>query len=172
MVRRKSILVSLIIGLIVSAGACVKEETDRSDKRKVEKPGQRAGAETANTGIVEFIKKQKLVNFQSTTIGNAFDSYEYVTKKEWEAAFLQSGHVTIDFSGWFEPKTLSDNDSKDGVTGRGIVITFVIEPNGSFYAFMVSKIESRSDGKIYRYQVNDIAGMLDKIYANKKITFS
>jgi hypothetical protein len=169
MARRKFYLASLTLVLIVFAGACVNE--DRHDNQKVEKSGQQSEAESAVVGIVDFIKKQKLVNFKSTTIGHAFDSYRYLTKKEWKAAVLQSRHVTVDFTGWFERETLSDKDIRDGITGRALEIKFVIEPNGSFYVFMVSKIESKSDGKVYRFQSDDIAGILDNIYANKNIAF-
>jgi hypothetical protein len=94
-----------------------------------------------------------------------------LTKKEWKAAVLQSRHVTVDFTGWVERETLSDKDIRDGITGRALEIKFVIEPNGSFYVFMVSKIESKSDGKVYRFQSDDIAGILDNIYANKNSAF-
>lgn len=170
MVRRKFILVSLMICLTVFVGACAKEGTDSLDKRNAEKPGQQSGAETTDAGLVGFIKKQKLVNFQSVTIGNAFESYKHMTKKEWKLEPLKSGHFTVDFIGWFDPGTLSDKDSKDGVIGRGLDVKFVINSDGSFYLFMISMIEAKSDGKEYRHQLNDSAGILDSIYANKKIS--
>lgn len=161
----KALLLSLMIGVSLIFGACAKESTNSADKRNVEKPG----AETANAGLVNAIKNGKLANHQSTTIGNAFDSYKYLTKKEWKGASLQSGHFTVDFTGWFEPGTVSDNDIKGGVTGSGINVKFVINPDGSYYVFMVSKIESRSDGKVYGDELQDSAGILASIYANKKI---
>ena len=169
MTRRRSFVVSLVIGLIVLAGACDKKGTDSSEKQNVESPGPQGQSETVYSGLIEFIRKQKLVNYPSATIGKAFDSYSHVTKKEWKETSMQKGRFAVDFTGWFEPAILNDNDNKDKVAGKGLDVTFIIEPNGSYYVIMVSMIESRSDGKIYRSQSLDIAGMLDKIYANKKI---
>ncbi|MDA8241073.1 MAG: hypothetical protein M0Z67_11980 [Nitrospiraceae bacterium] len=162
---RKLLLLLLIVGLILGAGACKKGVTDSPDKQKVEKPA----AGTPNAGLIDFIKKQKLVNYQSTTIGNAFDSYSYLTKKEWKVEQQKSGPFTIDFIGWFGSDALKDEDIKKGVTGKGLDVMFVIEPNGSFYAFMASILEARNDGKIYRNQLADTAGVLAKIYGNQKI---
>jgi hypothetical protein len=117
------------------------------------------------------IKNGKLANFQSITIGNAFDSYMYLTKKEWKQTSLKSGHITVEFIGWFEPGTLNDKDMKNGITGRGLEVMFVVNPDGSYYVFMVSMLEAKSDGNVDRHQLNDIAGILAKIYANTKITF-
>ncbi len=156
----------LALGVILLVSACTKEAANTSDKRNTERPG---GTETASISLVDVIKKQKLANYQSTTIGNAFDSYRYLTKKEWKAESLKSRHFTVDFSGWFEHPTLNEEDLKDGITARGLEVKFVVEPDGSFYVLMVSKIESRSDGKMYRYQLQDGTGILASIYANRKI---
>lgn len=164
MTRFRSFFVTLVIVATVFVGACAK----KGDKPN---PGQRSGTETANLGLVNAIKKGKLINYQSTTIGDAFDSYKYLTKKEWKAAILKSRHMTVDFTGWFEPDTLNDKDIKDGIRGRGIDVKFVINPDGSYYVFMVLKIESKSDGKVYGYELRESAGILANIYANKKIIF-
>lgn len=163
-------LASLIIGLAFFAGACSKAGKDSSSKQNVEKPAQHSGAETTNSGLIDVIKNGKLVNFQSITIGNAFDSYKYLTKKEWKATSLKSHAITVDFTGWFEPGTINDKDKQDGITAKGLNVKFVIEPNGSYYVFMVTKLESKSDGKIYGTELQDNAGILASIYANKKIS--
>lgn len=175
MAKIKFFFVTMAVGIFMLVAACTKEGVDSSDKKIVENSVQGTEAKTANDGLVNVIKKGKLVNYQSTTIGKAFDSYKYLTKKEWKAATLKSRHSTVDFIGWFEPNawfdsnSLSDKDIKNGITGRGINIKFVIEPNGSYYVFAVSKIESKSDGKVYGYELRDIAGILANIYENKKI---
>lgn len=164
-----------MIGVTVFVGACAKEGTNgpdkQPDKQNIEKPEQSKGVEKANDGLVNAIKNGKLANFQSTTIGNAFDAYRYLTKKEWKAEQQKSGPFTVDFIGWFEPGSLNDKDVKDGITARGLEVKFVVEPNGSFYVFMVSMLEIKSDGKAYRNQLTDSAGILANIYANKKIIF-
>jgi hypothetical protein len=161
------LLVSLVT---VFACACAKESPKVPDKLNTEKPAQSTVAEEATDGLVNAIKKGKLVNYQSTTIGNAFESYKYLTKKEWKSESLKSRHFTVDFTGWFGPDTLNDSDIKNGVTGKGINVKFVINTDGSYYVFMVSKIESSSDGKVSVYELQDSAGILANIYANKKIS--
>ena len=164
----------MLIGATLFAGACAKEGTNGPDKQpdtqNADKSKPSKGAEAPNLGLVNVIKNGKLANYQATTIGNAFDSYKYLTKKEWKAESLKSRHVTVDFIGWFGPDTLNENDIKDGVTGKGIDVKFVINPDGSYYVFMVSKIEAKSDGNVYGYELQDSAGILTNIYANKKIS--
>lgn len=170
MIKSRYFLVSLMIGATVLAGACTKDGKESLNKQNVAKPAEHSDAETPNAGIIKVIKNGRLANFKSATIGSAFDSYKYLTKKDWQAAPLKSGHVTVDFAGWFEPNTLNDRDIKDGVTARGLNVKFVIEPDGSYYVFMVSKLESKSDGKIYSSELQDSAGILASIYANRKIS--
>lgn len=67
-----------MIGVIIISGAYSKEGADSSDKRAVQKTAQDSGERLVNAGLIDFIKRQKLVNFTSTTIGNAFDSYRYL----------------------------------------------------------------------------------------------
>lgn len=156
---RTDLFLSMMVAVALIFCGCAKEEKETADKGKQE------------VGLVDFIKKQKLANFQSNTIGNAFDSYRYLSKKEWRDPQLVSGHYTVDFVGWFEPATVKDEDVKHGVTGRGLEIKFVVNPDGSFYVFMVSTLESKSDGNVYKSQRSDVAGILASIYENKKITF-
>jgi glycine dehydrogenase subunit 1 len=70
-----------------------------------------------------------------------------------------------------EPDALTDKDVRNGITGRGLEVIFVVNPDGSYYVFMVSMLEAKSDGNVDRHQLNDIAGILANIYANTKITF-
>lgn len=170
MALRKSVflLIFVMIGVTVLIGACKKGDAGRSSSM-IHGPGSEAN--TGDAGIVPVLKNGKLANYQSTTIGKAFDSYAYVAKKEWKSEALKGQQFIIDFIGLLDPETLNDNDRKDGVTSRWIDVTFLINADGSYYVFMVSRIESKADGKTYRYQVGDIAGILDKIYANKKIVF-
>lgn len=149
----------IIIILSLAFNAC--------SKAKDEKPLKKA--DTPNGGLVEVIKKGKLADFQSVTIGEAFDSYKYLIKKDWKANILKSGHVTVDFTGWFEDSELNDEDIKRGVKEKGLEVKFVIEPNGLYYAFMVSKMELISDGSILKSEYPDINGILKKIYSNEKI---
>ncbi len=160
----------MIIGVFLFVASCTKEGAESPDKNINNKPPEISSAEQPkDSGLVKVIKAGRLTNYKSKTIGKAFDSYSYLTKKEWKATALKSKHITVDFFGWFKPESLSGKNVKDGITCRGINVKFVIEPNGAYYVFMVSKIESKSDGKIYGYPLQDINGVLASIYANKKI---
>lgn len=166
----KFFFITLMIVVTVFIYACAKEGTDGPDKNIVKKPAEFSSVEQPKDGgLTKAIKEGRLTDYKSKTIGKAFDSYKYLIKKEWKATIFKSKHVTVDFIGWFKPETLSDKDINDGITGRGINVKFVIEPDGSYYVFMVLKIESKSDGKVYGYQLQDSAGILANIYANKKI---
>lgn len=165
----KYFLLVLVTGMTFFIVACSKEKMDSPDINIVGHSVNKDVNEPSNVGLVNVIKNGKLVDFQTATIGNAFDAYSYLTKKEWKAATLKSRHVTVDFTGWFGPETLSDKDNKDGIAARGINIKFVIEPNGSYYVFMVSKLEAKADGKIYGSELREGNTVLADIYANKKI---
>ncbi len=162
-------LVLLMIGAIM-AGACTKQRTDDPGKPTIHNSGPKVqGKEHA--GMIDVLKRQKLAGYDSMTIGNAFDAYQYLTKKEWKQASLKSGQTTIDFIGWYDTGIIDERAVKKGIKGKGIGATFVIDPNGSYYVLMVSSLELRADGSIYGSQLADTKGILAKIYANKKISF-
>lgn len=162
---RNFFVLLLTAGTICLFGACSKANVDSTEKGS----GQHGSEKSADPDLISFVKTHKLANFQSRTIGGAFDSYKYLTNKEWKME-QQGGSFTVDFLGWLEPESLNDSDVKTGLTSKGIDIKFVIEPNGSYYVFMVSRLEAKSDGKIYISPYEDISGILASIYANKRIS--
>ena len=170
MVFAKSLLLLFVLAFAVFLGACTKNETDSQDKQKVGTSGQPNETESTTPGLINGIKRGKLVNYQSATIGTAFDSYKYLTNKKWKAESLKNQYITVDFTGWFGPDTLNENDIKDGVTGKGIDVKFVINSDGSYYVLMISKLEAKADGKVYGSELQDSTGILKNIYANKKIS--
>jgi len=86
-------------------GSCAKAP----DKEQADKSGKPGETEPSSGGLVDFIKKSKLVNFQSSTIGNAFDSYKYLNNKDWK--IKQEGtNFTVSFLGWFGPDALKEED--------------------------------------------------------------
>ena len=169
MVFPKSLLLLFVLVFAIFSGACTKDETDSQDKHKAGTSGQSNGAESTTPGLINGIKRGKLVNYQSATIGTAFDSYKYLTNKEWKLE-QQNKYFVVDFAGWFGPETLNEKDIKDGVTGKGIDVKFVINPDGSYYVLMVSKLEAKSDGKVYGSELQDSTAILTNIYANRKIS--
>ena len=169
MVFPKFLLLLFVLVFAIFLGACTKNETDSQDKQKVGTSGQPNGAESTTPGLINGIKRGKLVNYQSATIGTAFDSYKYLTNKEWKLE-QQNRYIIVDFVGWFESDTLNEEDIRDGLTGKGINVKFVVEPSGSYYVFMVSKLEAKADGKVYGSELKNSTGILTNIYANKKIS--
>jgi len=169
MIIPKSLLLLFVLVFAILLGACTKNETDSQDKHKAGISGQPNGAESTTPGLINGIKRGKLVNYQSATIGTAFDSYKYLTNKEWKLE-QQNRYFIVDFVGWFESDTLTENDIKAGVTGKGLDVKFVVEPNGSYYVFMVSKLEAKADGKVYGSELKNSTDILTNIYANKKIS--
>ena len=121
--------------------------------------------------MVTALKKNKLADFQGATIGEAFDSYRYLKQKEWKSEELKSGQSVVDYTGWFEARTLNDQAVKAGVAGRGLDVKFVIEASGKYYVLMISMLETRSDGTTSRYRIDNTAGILGKIYDNQEIIF-
>ena len=161
MARRNFGISALLVGVLLFSVACVKESADK------QKSGQQNSA--MNSGIIDFIKLQKLVKFPSTTIGQAFEAYRYASRKEWSVTPQPDRHIAVDFVAWFDPSTLSDSERKDGIVGKGLSVTFMINQDNSFYVSAVSKIATRKDGKVDRSQMTDIADILSKIYANERV---
>lgn len=153
MVTRSRSFLPVLAGLMLLCGACA----DRDHGKKIAEPS-----------LVTVIKSAKLTNYQSATIGTAFDSYSYLTGKEWRMAQLTNGHFTVDYVGWFRQGVLSRLGLKKEAV-RGLEVTFVVEPNGSFYLFMISELTAGADGKMMRTQFRDTGMILDRIYANRRI---
>lgn len=164
----KLFLLTVMIVIFLCASACSKDGTSNPDKPSGERSmHQSSKNETAGSGIADAIKNKTLAGYESATIGNAFEGYKHFAKKEWKETAAQNGKIYIDFIGW-----LADaGGKKDGVSARALDVKFAINPDGSFFVAMVSKIEAKTDGKLYGDPLVDIDGMLAKIYANKEITF-
>lgn len=148
----------LILLISLTIIACSRAADEKSKQEEV----------TPN-GPIDVIKKGSLVDFRSPTIGEAFDAYKYLTDKEWGATVLKSGHVTVDFTGWFRASELNNDDKTNGVKKKGLEVKFVIEPNGAYYVFMISRLELMSDGNVRKFEYPDINSILAKIYTNERI---
>ncbi len=161
----KAIFSSLLITLLL-VSACSRDGANTADKQNALNQAQAPG----DLGLIRAIKNGKLLNFEKTSIGNAFDSYSYLTKKEWKERRLAKQPLTVDFIGWFSSDTLTDKDIKEGIAGRGLDAKFVINTDGSFYLFTISVLDATRDGGLTRERMLDIDATLKSIYANKKIT--
>lgn len=158
MAIRKSVLI-IIMSAALFAGACTHKPTGAKGNAPVE-------AAAPQWSVAGVIKGLKLAKFESMTIGNAFDSYKYLKKKEWTWASLKGGEFTVDFIGWAEP---TGEEIKAGLKAKGIDVKFVIEPDGAYYVLMILKLQTGPDGKVSSSPLADTMGILAKIYANDKI---
>lgn len=126
-----------------------------------------------STPFADALKKKKLNANSSKTIGEAFDSYKYVTSKEWRETESKDSKVYVDYLCQLDVSKLSSASVKDGVVKRNLVIKFVIQENGEAYIAMATRIEIKSDGKSYitPIKVGDIQKIVTAIYENREITF-
>lgn len=151
------------------AGVPVKQEIEKNKMTMHPEVKAREGEE--KSGLAEAIKKKTLPAYPAMSIGKAFDSYSHFNKREWRETFVSKGKIYVDFIGWFDTKTLDPQNIKNGISAKGVEIKFVLNPDGPFYVGMASKLEVKTDGKIYAYPLADIKVVLDSIYANREITF-
>lgn len=169
-----NVLVLLIsFTIIFGVGACSKDGGGENGKPAEvnHSPHNTGGNESADFNLVEIVKSKSFAGNASITIGNAFDGYKYFTKKEWKQSPASNGKTYIDFIGWFDTKSIDAKAMKDGVSARGIDVKFAVYNDGSFGVVMVSRLEAKSDGKMYEYLLEDRAAILTKIYGNKEIAF-
>lgn len=169
----KKLLSVMMIAACLSLSACADNGSGR--------PAETSGGATAHNGgnnsdpakrsIADALKDKTMSGYESATIGSAFDSYRYFAKKEWKETAPQHGKIYVDFVGWVDGKALDSASIKEGISARGVDVKFAINPDGSFFVAMVSKIEAKGDGKLYSYPLEDSAAVLTRIYANKEMRF-
>lgn len=165
-------IVTLCLLALLTSGCIKKDKNEQAKPLGEDKASSNSVKEISNSDGSKIFKDKKLADFPSVSIGDAFDRYTFLTKKEWKVQSSSRGkNVYIDFTGWFDSKTIDNSEKKDGVRERGVEVKFVVYPDGSFRAAMVSKLEMKADGKRYAYPHGDLNGVLAKIYANQEIKF-
>ncbi len=170
---RKTIATGILLAVSFCMNACIKEE----QTPKPNQPGQKSvhGAKDdkapAGNGLVDVLKGKSLADFSSPTIGQAFDGYAFFTKKEWKEARTSTGKVFVDFEGWFKSSSPGLFSGKGEASVKGIQVKFAVYPDGSYGVVMVSKIIGKGDGTNSYIPVADSKAILEKIYANKEISF-
>jgi hypothetical protein len=173
MVRVYTFFVFCLLTLGITACSEHKENPKNQQMLSTEKPfhGISASSQIKMNGFIEVIKQKTLPTYPNKPIGTAFEDYSYFTKREWMETDSANGKFYIDFTGWFDPKKLDAASTKSGITMRGVGFKFLITKDGAFGLVMVSKLETKTDGKSYSYPLEDIKGILGKVFANKEIQF-
>lgn len=118
--------------------------------------------------MIDVLKQQRLANYPSKTIGEAFDRYDHFAKKEWQETHAK-GKTYIDFTGWFPRQVFDMKGVREGTVSEGLAVKFVISPDGTYGVVMISRQILKSDGKVLSYPQTDISRFLNSIYGNKKI---
>ena len=126
-----------------------------------------SGGSSKGIPLSAVIKEKKLSNYPDVTIGDVFSNYKYFSKVEWQEYQSASGKIYIDCTGQLKKKGFWNNVHNQ----QAVEVKFVVYPTGDFGVVMVSRIDYKNKGKIEKYPVADIKGVIDRIYANKEISF-
>lgn len=122
-------------------------------------------------GTVEVLKGMTLSDYPARTIGEAFEGYSHFTSREWKETRTASRKIYIDFYGTRRSPVFSLDPKIRQNYSQGVIIKFVINPDGRFFVAMISKVDIMSDGKEYAVPLNDHKKILDAIYENTAISF-
>jgi hypothetical protein len=115
------------------------------------------------------LKQATLSAYKDVKIGEAFEKYRYLKKKDWHETRAAAGTFYIDFTGYTPTAWFDFKAKREGISAKGIEVKFVIHSDGTYGVGMISRVEVKSDGKTYRYPLGDAKSVLDAIYANRKI---
>lgn len=165
---------TLLLCFFLQSG-CINENVNAPAEQNAQGQGKASGntgKDDPNFEVLSVFKGKKMADFPSSTIGEAFDRYTFLTKKAWSfQRSPQNKNIYIDFVGWFDSKSINNGGKKQSTTGKGLEIKFVVYPDGSFSAAMASILEMKNDGKRYAYPIDGLNDILTKIYANKELKF-
>lgn len=177
---RKTIVSIIFISSLIPSISLAKEGgTIPAEKLKsglqfhgTDKPEPRGSDIDGKSGFAKIVKGAKLVEYPMATIGSAFDNYRFFSKREWKETRSDNGRTYVDFTGWFKKGNLFSFDSLGkGVSAQAVGIKFLVNSDGSFGAVMASRVELKTDGKIYSSPINNLQGILKMIYENTEIKF-
>jgi hypothetical protein len=133
-----------------------------------ETPGSLAAGDS---GLAKALKAVTLPNYPSMTFGAAVEKYRYFTKREWKETRSSNGKIYVDFTGWLKNHEFDFSSAKNGISARAVGVKFLVNPDGRYGAVMASRVELKTDGNFYSYPMEDLQGILNKIYENKEIRF-
>lgn len=173
----RMILLMALVNTLLLASAVLSFAGADGQKREIlpnpasVAPGIPYGGKTAPKGMTGVIQDATLAGYKNVKIGEAFEKYRYFKTKEWSEARGKGDIFYVDFVGLSPVGWFNFDARRKGISSRGIVIKFVIHPNGTYGVGMVSKLEVKTDGKTNRYPLSDINSILDAIYANKEISY-
>ena len=163
-------------GIITVLAACSGSKDDSGKKQVVTPKAESVhdaavNQPSADVGFVGVVKRYTLPVFPSASIGQAFSNYSYFMKQEWKETRTENNATYVDCIGWLDVKKLDAAAIKNDVTMQGVGFKFLITKDGSLGLVMVTKVDVKKDGKFYISPIEDIKGVLIKLYGNKEIKF-
>jgi hypothetical protein len=175
----KAFIAVSISVLIVNIAACSNEKDDHAAlkadpvKKSLHSDVSTTAPVASKTPVADALKKKMLNANSSKTVGEAFDSYKYLASKEWRETAAQNGIYYVDYICWLNVNSLSRAALKEGIVKRGLEIKFVVHEDGAAYIAMATRIDIKSDGKVYSTQIDPgaIEKIVSAIYENREITF-
>lgn len=157
------------------AKAAPKAKFRNGEKPKVLFHGdmETSSSRAPGSPVLAALKNNHLGVSATKTIGEAFDSYTYATKKEWRETPTIDGPYYIDFICRLPVSALSSAALKESVVTRALEIKFAIQKDGVTYIAMARRIEIKSDGMEHTTIIEpvDINRIVADIYGNREITF-
>ncbi|WP_243371766.1 hypothetical protein [Geotalea sp. SG265] len=174
---RKIVLIAMVVVLPLSGvahalpgymrdtKAGIASTSDGMVPAGVQAPSNEAGPK----GMAGAIQKAHLPGYPKMTIGQAFGKYGYLENKEWRETRAANGDVFIDFTGYAPTRWFDFKMKRAGISARGLEVKFVVHPDGAYEVGMVSSVEVRSNGSVYRTPRADIKNVLDAIYGNQRL---
>lgn len=167
---RKIVSATLFLTLALAGGALAALPPAGDKPAQVMNPHGASGAQPVTSfGIVDVIKGATLPMYKGMKIGEAFERYSHFKVKKWRDARGAGGAFYVDFCGsnptsWFDFKS-----RRAGVSEKGIVVKFVVYPNGEYGVVMASKTVLTRDGKSTIAPLPDVKSVVDAIYNNRKL---
>lgn len=165
------IMIVLVLLVVASfSGAYASPSPDLMQRASMISPhGDGTGGLGPARPMAAVIKDATLPGYPNVKIGGAFEKYGYFKEKQWYETKGAGGNFYVDFrgsspTGWFDFK-----GRRAGISGKGLVLKFVIYPSGEYGVVMASKTVQTKDGKTTATPIPDIKGVVDAIYANKKL---
>ncbi|HXE98512.1 MAG TPA: hypothetical protein VN642_19070 [Dongiaceae bacterium] len=126
-------------------------------------------ADKEDPGMVGVIKRKVFDENKSKSVGKAMDEYQYFTSREWKETAAQNGTIYVDFIGGLDQKVISAASRQEGVIARTVNVKFVVKMDGTCFVGVITKYDTKTDGKVYPLPVTDVAGVMNAIYANKEL---
>lgn len=168
------------VGIIaLSIVACTNGNKEKSpgasapQKMKFHGEMKTTSSPVDGTPVLKSLKDNHLEVSSTKTIGEAFDSYKYATKKEWRETAVANGPYYIDYICWLDISPVSSVALKTGIVKRAMEIKFAVREDGETYISLVTLTDTKTDGMIYTTHVDPpgIKKIVTAVYENREIVF-